>query len=382
MKPRLLPLAGVFLALGVLSCCDTFNKASGNMGITSEPWGKTKHGQSVELFTLENKHGLEVKIINYGCIIVSIKTPDKNGKFEDIALGFDKLSDYEERNPFFGAIAGRYANRIGGAKFTLDGKEYTLAKNDGPNSLHGGKAGFDKKVWHAQKVYKSNAVGLNLTYTSPDGEEGYPGNLKCSVTYLLNNDDELSIEYVATTDKATVVNLTNHSYFNLSGEGNGQILDHEATIHADYFTPTDDHLIPLGDKRAVAGTPLDFTHGRRVGDQIDDFAFKPLKQAIGYDQNFILSGGTGLKTAAKVVDHKSGRVLTMQTTEPATQFYTSNHMKRMLNCKNGHNYDFRYGFCLEAQHYPDSPNHPDFPTTILRPGDTYQQTTIYKFSVE
>lgn len=381
MKLRVLLLASAVLALGILPSCEIFNKGTGNMGITSEPWGKTKHGKDVELFTLENRNGMEVKITNYGCIIVSVKVTDKNGKFDDVALGFDKLSDYEERNPFFGAIAGRYANRIGGAKFTLDGKEYTLAKNDGPNTLHGGKVGFDKKVWKAQKIYKPDAVGLKLDYTSPDGEEGYPGNLKCTVTYLLTNDNEIRIDYAATTDKATVVNLTNHSYFNLEGEGAGQILGHVVTINADFFTPTDDHLIPLGEKRSVNGTPLDFSKGRRIGAHIDD-NYKSLKQAIGYDQNFVLTGGSGLKTAAKVVEPKSGRVLTMETTEPATQFYTGNHMKRMPNCKNGHTYDFRNGFCLEAQHYPDSPHHPDFPTTILRPGDTYQQTTVYKFSVE
>ncbi len=381
MKSPILLLAGTVVALGVLPSCELLNKGAGNMGITSEPWGKTKDGGKVELFTLQNSKGMEVKIINYGCIITSIKVPDKNGKIGDVALGFDKLGDYEARNPFFGAIAGRYANRIGGSKFTLDGKEYTLAKNDGPNSLHGGKVGFDKKVWQAQKVYKNDAVGLKLTYTSPDGEEGYPGNLACSVTYLLNNNSELSIEYTATTDKPTVVNLTNHSYFNLAGEGAGQILGHEVTINAEYFLPTDDGLIPQGDKRAVSGTPLDFTQGRRIGARIDE-DFKPLKQGIGYDHCFVLNGGPGLKNAAKVVDHKSGRVLTMDTTEPAVQLYTSNHMKRMPNCKNGHTYDFRSAFCLEAEHYPDSPNHPDFPTTVLRPGDTYQQTTVYKFSVE
>jgi aldose 1-epimerase len=381
MKPHLLLLASAAATLGVLSSCEAMNMGSANLKLTSEPYGTTKGGQPVELFTLENSKGMEVKIINYGCIITSIKVPDKTGKVGDVALGFDKLEDYEARNPFFGAIAGRYANRIGGSKFSLDGKEYTLAKNDGPNSLHGGKVGFDKKVWQAQKIHKSGAVGVKLTYTSPDGEEGYPGNLACSVTYLLNNNSELSIEYTASTDKPTVVNLTNHSYFNLAGEGAGQILGHEVTISADYFLPTDDGLIPHGDKRALSGTPLDFTQGRRIGARIDD-DFKPLKQGIGYDHCFVLNGSPGLKTAAKVVDHKSGRVLTMETTEPAVQFYTSNHMKRMPNCKSGHTYDFRSAFCLEAEHYPDSPNHPDFPTTVLRPGDTYQQTTVYKFSVE
>lgn len=351
------------------------------MGITSEPWGTTNNRKHVELFTLENKNGLEAKITSYGGIIVSLKTPDKNGVMGDVVLGFDNLADYETRSPYFGAITGRYANRIANGKFTLDGKEYRLALNDGPNSLHGGHVGFDKQVWKVKKIYHSNEVGLELTRTSADGEEGYPGTLKCMVTYFLTNDDELKIEYRATTDKATVVNLTNHTYFNLAGEGSGTILDHQAMIHSKHFTPTDDSLIPTGELRPVADTPLDFTELHRIGDRIG-LNYPPLKQAIGYDHNFILTDSAGMKCAAKVFEPKSGRALEMETTEPAMQFYTGNQMKRLTGCKHGHTYDFRSGFCLEAQHSPDSPNHPQFPSTVLRPGEIYTQTTIYKFSVE
>ncbi len=351
------------------------------MGITSEPWGKTSDGKHVELFTLENKNGLQAKIASYGGIVVSLKVPDKKGVMGDVVLGFDKLADYETRSPYFGSITGRYANRIAKGKFTLYGKEYQLALNNGPNSLHGGRVGFDKKIWKVKKLYHSSEVGLELTLTSADGEEGYPGNLKCTVTYILTNDDELKIEYSATTDKATVVNLTNHTYFNLAGESSGSVLDHQAMIYSERFTPTDDSLIPTGELRPVKGTPLDFTELHRIGDRIG-MKYKPLIQAIGYDHNFIISDSSGMKNAAKIVEPKSGRVLEMETTEPAVQFYTGNHMKKLTGCKNGHTYDFRGGFCLEAQHYPDSPNHPEFPSTVLRPGETYKQTTIYKFSVE
>lgn len=350
------------------------------MGITSEVWG-AHDGKRVELFTMENKNGIEAKVTNYGGILVSLQVPDRKGEFGDVVLGFDHLKDYETRSPFFGAITGRYANRIARGRFILDGAEYKLAVNNGPNALHGGKVGFDKKVWSAKKIYRSNAVGLELSYTSPDGEEGYPGTLACRVTYLLTNSNELRIEYSATTDKATVVNLTNHSYFNLAGEGSGSILDHQVSINADYFLPTDDNLIPTGEKAGVDGTPMDFSPMRRIGDRIND-NYLPLKQGLGYDHCYVIAGGRGLKSTAKVKEPVSGRVMTVQTTEPAVQFYTSNHMKKMTGCKNGHTYDFRSGLCLETQHYPDSPNHPDFPSTVLRPGDTYQQTTVYKFSVE
>lgn len=379
MKTRLV-LAGAAFLLAGLTSCEIFQKGKGNMGITSEVWG-SHDGKRVELFTMENKNGVEARITNYGGILVSLEVPDRKGEFGDVVLGFDTLKDYETRNPFFGATTGRYANRIARGRFTLDGAEYKLAVNNGPNSLHGGKVGFDKKVWAAKKIYRSNAVGLELTYTSPDGEEGYPGTLHCQVTYLLTNSNELRIEYSATTDKATVVNLTNHSYFNLAGEGSGPVLDHQIMIHADYFLPTDDNLIPTGEKAGLAGTPMDFTQMRRIGDRIGE-NYLPLKQGLGYDHCYVLSSGRGLKTAAKVREPKSGRVMTVETTEPAVQLYTSNHMKRLAGCKNGHAYDFRGALCLETQHYPDSPNHPDFPSTVLRPGDTYQQTTVYKFSVE
>ena len=351
------------------------------MSITSEPFGTTKNGQKVELYTLRNEKGVTAKITNYGGILTSLMVPDKAGKFADVVLGFDKFSDYESRNPFFGCITGRYANRIAKGKFSLNGKEYTLAVNNGPNTLHGGKIGFDKKVWSASRVHRSNGVGLELTYTSPDGEEGYPGTLKSTVTYVLTNDNALDIEYAATTDKATVVNLTNHSYFNLAGEGSGKITDHILSINADYYTPTDDNLIPTGEKAEVRGTPLDFTALTKIGARIDS-DFKALKQGIGYDHNFIISGGHGLKLAARVKDPKSGRVMEVRTTEPAVQFYSANHMTKMTGCKNGHTYDFRHAYCFETQHYPDSPNHPDFPTTTLQPGDVYQHTCIYKFSAE
>jgi aldose 1-epimerase len=351
------------------------------MSITSEPFGTTKDGQKVDLYTLKNSQGMEAKITNYGGIVVSLTAPDKAGKFADVVLGFDKFSDYETRNPFFGAITGRYANRIAKGKFKLNGEEYKLAVNNGPNALHGGKVGFDKKIWNASRVSRSNGVGLELTYTSPDGEEGYPGNLKCKVTYVLTNANALEISYSASTDKATVVNLTNHSYFNLAGEGSGVITGHEVTINADYYTPTDDGLIPTGERAPVRGTPLDFTSAQKIGSRIDS-DFPALKQGLGYDHNFILSGGSGLKNAVKVKDPKSGRVMEVLTTEPGVQFYTSNHMSKIAGAKNGHTYNFRHAYCFETQHFPDSPNHPEFPTTVLNPGDTYQHTCIYKFSAE
>ena len=377
MKHRPIFHLAAVAALGMLGASETF----GNTGMTttSEAYGKTQDGQEVTLFTLHNAKGMEVKIINYGAIVTSIKVPDKNGQIGDVALGFDKLSDYESRNPFFGAIAGRYANRIGHAQFTLDGQTYHLAANDGPNTLHGGKVGFDKHVWTAKIVDSSKGPGVEMNRTSPDGEEGFPGNLKCKVTYTLTENDALEINYEATTDKATVINLTNHSYFNLAGEGSGDILGQEVTIFADSYTPTNDGLIPTGEIATVHGTPLDFTSPHRIGERIDA-SFTALKQGLGYDQNFILPKGSGLKLAARAHDPKSGRTMDVRTTEPAVQFYSGNHMKPLKDCKNGHSYDFRGGFCFETQHYPDSPNRPEFPTTVLRPGDTYQHTCIYTFS--
>lgn len=377
MKHATLIFFAVAAAFGICSC-----QSVGQNGMQSntQPWGTTKNGEKVTLYTLSNGRGMEAKIIDYGGTIVSLTAPDREGKFADVVLGFDTLQDYETRSPFFGCVAGRYANRIGKGKFTLDGKEYTLAVNNGANHLHGGKVGFDKKVWKSRAITKSNGAGVEMTYTSPDGEEGYPGKLTCKMTYVLTSDNALEIEYEASTDAPTVVNLTNHSYFNLAGEGSGSIVNHVVTINADQFTPTDEGLIPTGEKQSVAGTPLDFTSPQSIGARIGSSA-APIRYGQGYDHNFVLNG-SGLKTAARVKEPNSGRVLEVLTTEPGVQFYTGNHMKRLAGAKNGHTYDFRHGFCFETQHFPDSPNKPAFPSTVLRPGDSYQHTCIYKFRSE
>lgn len=345
--------------------------------VTSEPWG-THNGQKVELFTLTNKNGVEAKITNYGGIILSLTAPDRTGAFADVVLGFDSLDRYVARNPFFGCITGRYANRIGNASFKIDGREFQVTANSGKNHIHGGKVGFDKKVWKASKVTRNGAAGVSMRYRSTDGEEGYPGNLDCTVTYLLANDNALEIEYMATTDAPTVINLTNHSYFNLAGEGSGDILGHEMTIYADQFTPTDAELITTGELEPVTGTPLDFTTPHRIGERISA-DFEPLRIGKGYDHNYVLNG-RGMKLAARVRDPKSGRVMEVHTSESGVQFYTAN----LLNTtgKKGHAYGARSGFCLETQRFPDSPNKPHFPTAVLRPGDTYQHTTVFRFSAE
>jgi aldose 1-epimerase len=376
MIPRHLIPVAAFALLGFIPSCAT--TGSGSMSVKSEAWGTTKNGENVTLYTLRNRNGMEARITDYGGIIVSLTAPDKNGQFADVVLGFDNLADYEAKNPFFGCITGRYANRIAKGKFTLNGTEYKLAVNNGPNHLHGGKVGFDKKVWRAKPIRRAGSVGVEMAYTSPDGEEGYPGTLDSRVSYLLTNDNELEIEYSATTDKPTIVNLTNHSYFNLAGEGSGSILNHTLTINADAFTPTDDTLIPTGERRSVAGTPLDFTRAHRIGERINA-DFLPLKQGKGYDHNYVVSG-SGLRTAARAKDPKSGRVLEVLTTEPGVQLYTGNHLN--VTGKNGHHYAARHGFCLETQHFPDSPNQPSFPSPVLQPGDKYQHTCIFKFTAE
>lgn len=375
-KHALIPVAALAV-LGMVTSCASAHK--GSMTLNSEPWGTTKNGQKVTLYSLKNANGMEAKIADYGGIIVSLTAPDKNGQFVDVVLGFDSFADYEARNPFFGCITGRYANRIAGGKFKLNGTEYTLAVNNGPNHLHGGKVGFDKKVWHAEPVRRSNSVGVALSYTSADGEEGYPGKLNCRVTYLLTNDNTLEIEYSATTDRPTIVNLTNHSYFNLAGEGSGSILNHTLTINAESFTPTDDTLIPTGETQSIAGTPLDFRKPHAIGERIGA-DYIPLKQGQGYDHNYIISGRGNLRTAAKAKDPASGRVLEVLTTEPGVQLYTGNHLN--VTGKKGHHYASRHGFCLETQHFPDSPNRPEFPSPVLQPGDTYRHTCVYKFSAE
>jgi aldose 1-epimerase len=349
--------------------------------IKKAAFGTTADGKAVDIYTLTNAHGIEVRVMTYGGIVVSVKTPDRTGRLGDIVLGFDTLPPYLAKMPYFGALVGRYGNRIGNAKFTLDGKEYTLAANNGPNALHGGLKGFDKVVWQAEPFEKAGAAGVILKYTSVDGEEGYPGTLHVTVTYTLDDKNEFSIDYRATTDKATPVNLTNHSYFNLSGEGSGDILGTELTLNADHFTPVDSTLIPTGKIASVQGTPFDFTKPTAIGARINNND-EQLGFGGGYDHNFVINRkGPGLEMAARAYDPTSGRVLEVDTTEPGVQFYTGNHLES-VHGKLGHIYNARAAFCLETQHYPDSPNKPDFPSTILRPGQTYHTTTVWKFSTK
>lgn len=344
------------------------------MKITKSSFGKTRSGEEVELYTLKNNRDVTVKIITYGGIITELHVPDAQGKTADIVLGFNTINEYLAPHPFFGVLVGRYGNRIAGGQFALDGQTYTLAKNDGQNHLHGGITGFDKVVWDAEEIQTSDAVGLRLFYLSKDGEEGYPGNLKTTVKYLLNDENELTIHYEATTDKSTVVNLTQHTYFNLLGEGSGDVLEHEVWINADRFTAVNDALIPTGELRFVKNSPMDFTTQHSIGSTI--------KAVGGYDHNYVLNKDkNGLSLAARVVEPRSGRVMETWTTEPGVQFYTGNFLDGTFAGKWGQRYEKHAGFCLETQHYPDSPNHPEFPSTRLNPGETYRQTTIYKFMI-
>ena len=314
-----------------------------------------------------------------GCI-VSLRVPDRNGHLDDVVLGFDKLEGYLAKSPYFGAIVGRYGNRIANAKFTLDGKEYTLAKNNGSNSLHGGIKGFDKAVWNGESFQRDDAVGVILKHLSPDGEEGYPGTLRVTVTYTLDDKNGLTLDYQAVTDKATPVNLTNHSYFNLAGEGSGDILGEELQLNADYFTPVDVTLVPTGEIRAVRGTPFDFTHPTAIGSRIHE-KDKQLEFGGGYDHNFVINRqGEGLQLTARVYEPTTGRLMDVYTTEPGVQFYSSNGLDGSITGKRGHTYAAHAALCLETQHFPDSPNQPKFPSTILRPGQTYHSTTAYRFS--
>jgi aldose 1-epimerase len=349
--------------------------------IKKDAFGKTGDGTPVVLYTLTNKHGIEVRAITYGGIIISLRVPDKNGKFDDVVLGYDSLQGYLTKTPYFGAIIGRYGNRIGNAKFALDGVEYTLAANNGPNALHGGLKGFDKVVWQAEPFQHPDGAGVVFTYLSRDGEEGYPGNLSVRVTYTLTDKDELIFDYHATTDKATPVNLTNHTYFNLAGDGEGDVLGHEVMLNAGHFTPVDKTLIPTGQIASVEGTPMDFTKAAAIGARIEQ-KDEQLVFGGGYDHNFVINRqGEGLALAARVYEPATGRVLEVETTEPGVQFYTGNFLDGTITGKGGHVYRRRYGFCLETQHFPDSPNKPEFPSTILRPGKVYESRTVYRFSV-
>ncbi len=340
-----------------------------------------REGRPVNLYKLTNAHGVEVDAMNYGGIIMSIRVPDKHGKFADVVLGHPTMEGYIPNPPYFGAIVGRYANRIANGTFTLDGKTYNLPKNDGPNTLHGGVTRtFDKVVWDAEPL--KGSTGVAFSYLSKDGEEGFPGNLKTTVTYTLNNDNELILDYEATTDKATPINVSQHSYFNLKGEGNGDILDHEIMINADKFTPVDKNLIPTGELRAVKGTPFDFTSPTKIGARIEE-NYEQLVLGHGYDHNFVINrSGPGMVLAARVTEPTTGRVLEVSTTQPGVQFYTGNFLDGTVTGKHGHVYKRRFGFCLETQHFPDSPNHPDFPSTILKPGETFHEKTVFKFSAK
>jgi aldose 1-epimerase len=351
----------------------------GKATVQKMTFGKTADGTAVDLYVLTNASGVKAKVITYGALLTEMHVPDRDGKRADVVLGFDNLDDYLKGHPMFGATVGRVANRIAGAKFTLEGKEYKLAANNGPNSIHGGNKGFDKAVWKAEAKEVPEGVSVRFTHRSPDGDEGYPGNLDVAVTYTLTEKNELTIDYTATTDKATPVNLTNHSYFNLSGGQSANVLKHEVMLTADKYTPADDKLIPTGKIEPVKGTPLDFTMPTAIGARFDQLKGKP----VGYDHNYVLnSEGKSLALAARVVEPKSGRVLEMITTEPGVQLYTGNFLDGKLKGKGGVVYGQHAGFCLEAQHFPDAVHHPEFPSIILQPGKTYTQTTIYKFSTK
>lgn len=352
------------------------------MEISKAEFGKTKDGQNVEAYTLTNNNGMMVRIITYGGTITEIWVPDKNGKFADVALGYDNIEGYENGKAFIGALIGRYANRIGKAKFSIDGVEYKLPANDNGNQLHGGIKGFDKVVWTAEPITNKNSISLKLTYYSKDGEEGYPGNVHATVVYSLNDKNEIEMDYSATTDKTTVVNLTNHAYFNLAGAGSGDILSHKLMIDADKFTPVDATLIPTGELRNVEGTPMDFRKPAAIGSRIND-DYDQLKLGKGYDHNWVLNKkGNELKLAAEAYEPESGRVLDVITTQPGIQFYSGNFLNGSEIGKGNIPYKHRYGFCLETQHFPDSPNKPEFPTVILKPGEKYSSKTIYKFSAK
>ncbi len=364
------------LIAGAAFCCSSFAQT-----ITESDFGQTKDGVAVKEFTLKNKKGTVVKILNFGATIRELWVADRNGKFDDIVLGFDKISDYETISPYFGAVVGRYGNRIADGKFTLDGKEYTLPKNNnGTSCLHGGNVGFDKKVWNAETSKTDDAVSLKLSVLSPDGDQGFPANLKVTVTYTLNNRNELIVNYKATTDAPTVCNLTNHSYFNLAGAGNGNILNHELTINADKYTVVDKNLIPTGELRDVTGTPFDFRNPKPVGSRIE-FDDQQLTFGLGYDHNFVLNKGApkDLSFAARVYDPISGREMIITTQEPGVQFYCGNVLMGEVG-KGMKKYHYRYAIVLETQHFPDSPNQKDFPSTVLRPNELYDTTTVFRFS--
>jgi len=354
----------------LVSCNNLVNK---NKSIDKQPFG-------VCLYTLTNDNGVRVKITNWGALVVSLEVPDRDGQLDNVVLGFETLDSYLGGHPFFGCVVGRYGNRIARGRFTLDGVEYRLAINNGPNHLHGGIMGFDKFVWKSEELEREAGPAVKFSHVSPDQDEGYPGTLSVEVVYTLTHDNELRIDYTATTDAPTVVNLTNHSYFNLAGAGSGDILDHEVTLHCDRYLPVDDGLIPTGDLHSVSRTPLDFQEPQTIGSRIQQITGEHF--GGGYDHCFVIKNATGedLVAAARVREPESGRVMEVFTTEPGVQLYTGNFLDGSVSAPNGKPYEKFHGFCLETQHFPDSPNQENFPSTVLRPGDTYESSTVYKFS--
>lgn len=350
----------------------------GKPSISKEPFGVTPEGRQVDRYTFENGRGIEVAMITLGATIQTLSTPDRSGRSANIALGLNTVDEYLELSPYFGCTIGRYGNRIAGGRFTIDGETYQIPLNDGENALHGGTKGFDKYVWDAEVVEDEDVVGVAFTHVSPDGDMGFPGTLTAKVTYTLNTRNELRIDYEVSTDKPTVHNLTNHAYWNLAGEGSSDVYDHLVLLNADRYTPVDDTLIPTGELAPVKDTPFDFTRPHTIGERIRE-GHEQLVRGCGYDHNFVLNG-RGLKLAAKVWERRSGRTLTIHTTEPGVQFYTGNFLDGTLQGTSGRSYRQGDAFCLETQHFPDSPNQPDFPSTLLRPGEVYTSTTVHTFS--
>ena len=375
IRETLICIAIIFL---IPSCMSDNSKVT----IEKFPYGTTIEGIDVDKYIISNQQGMEISIINYGGIITSWTAKDKNGVYEDIVLGFNELSEYEKESPYFGAIIGRYGNRIAKGKFSIEDKEYTLAVNNGDNHLHGGMKGFDKVVWDAETRSTNSSVSLILTYLSKNMEEGYPGNLEVEVIYTLNNEDELSVTYKATTDKTTIINLTQHSYFNLSANFNNTILNHELILNSDSFLPVDNTLIPTGEFRDVTNTPFDFRTSKTIGQQIDE-EDPQLKNGFGYDHCWVLNEqDKGIRFVASAFEPKSRRFLEVFSDEPGIQFYSGNFLDGTLPSKNNGTYEFRSGFCLETQHFPDSPNHKNFPSVILRPEEEYNSQTIFKLTVK
>lgn len=379
MNRRNLMLVTFIVALLLSSACKNRDvsmkteKTDVTMEIQKEPFGTTPDGEEVDLFTLKNNNGIIAKVTNYGGILTSLLVPDKEGNLEDVVLGFDELQSYLDGHPYFGSVVGRYGNRIAKGKFTVDGVEYTLAVNNGENHLHGGLVGFDKKVWSAEPFRNENGEGLKLSYVSKDMEEGYPGNLTVIVTYLLTHENEFKIDYQATTDKTCPVNLTHHSYFNLNA-GRSNVLDHEMMINANRVVVVNEGLIPTGELRSVEGSVMDFLSPQPIGSRIDQVEG-------GYDHTYVLNkGDKEMVLAAKVYEPASGRIMEVFTSEPGVQFYTGNFLDGSLTGKGSIVYEKHHGFCLETQHFPDSPNQPEFPSVLLKPGDTYTHSTVYKFS--